>query len=246
MSDPIYAIGDIHGQLDQLQMALEKIERDGGKDAKIVFLGDYVDRGENSKTVVELLMNGVQAGKNWTCLLGNHDRMFTMFLEDYPRTDYRLKPGYDWFHKNIGGIETMASYGVEAHSERRLFQIHEDAKKAVPQNHLDFLRTLPLTQIEGDVLFVHAGIRPGVALENQHPDDLIWIREGFLEYAAPHPLLIVHGHTHLPKATHYGNRVNLDSSAGYGHPLTSAVFDGKSCWVLTEKGRMPLEPNKAI
>ena len=142
MADPIYAIGDIHGQLEMLHTTLEKIERDGGKDAKIVFLGDYVDRGENSKAVVELLMNGVQSGKNWTCLLGNHDRMFTMFLEDYPRTDYRLKPGYDWFHKNIGGIQTMAAYGVEVHSESRLFQIHEDAKKAVPQTHLDFLTNL--------------------------------------------------------------------------------------------------------
>ncbi|MCZ4272166.1 metallophosphoesterase family protein [Maritalea porphyrae] len=244
MADPIYAIGDIHGQLEMLHTTLEKIERDGGKDAKIVFLGDYVDRGENSKAVVELLMNGVQSGKNWTCLLGNHDRMFTMFLEDYPRTDYRLKPGYDWFHKNIGGIETMASYGVQVHSESRLFQIHEDAKKAVPQTHLDFLTNLPLTHIHGDVLFVHAGIRPGVDLENQHPDDLVWIREGFLDHTAPHPLLVVHGHTTIDAPTHYGNRINLDSGAGYGNPLSTAVFEGGKSWLLHGTARKVFEPPK--
>lgn len=242
MSDPIYAIGDIHGQIEMLQQALDKIERDGGKDARIVFLGDYVDRGANSKSVVQLLMDGVQTGKNWTCLLGNHDRMFTMFLEDYPRTDYRLKPGYDWFHKNIGGIETMASYGVEVHSESRLFQIHEDAKKAVPQLHLDFLSNLPTTFVRNDLLFVHAGIRPGIALENQHPDDLVWIRDGFLDHAEPHPLLVVHGHTTVDVATHYGNRINLDSGAGYGRPLTSAVFKGTDSWLLTGDGREPLKP----
>ncbi|AVX02740.1 metallophosphoesterase family protein [Maritalea myrionectae] len=242
MNDPIYAIGDIHGQLEMLQHALEKIERDGGPNAKIVFLGDYVDRGPNSQGVIEYLANGVDAGKNWTCLLGNHDRMFSMFMEDYPRTDYRLKPGYDWFHERIGGVETMASYGIEADQDRRIFQIHEDAKASVPQDHLDFINKLPLTHIENGTLFVHAGIRPGVALEQQEEDDLVWIREGFLDDPQPHDWLVVHGHTTVPAATHYGNRVNLDSGAGYGDPLTAAVFEGQESWVLTDKGRAPLKP----
>ncbi|MCF4097020.1 metallophosphoesterase family protein [Maritalea mediterranea] len=242
MPDPIYAIGDIHGQIEMLEHTLDKIERDGGKDAKIVFLGDYVDRGANSKDVIDLLDKGMKSGKNWHCILGNHDRMFAMFMEDYPRTDYRLKPGYDWFHERIGGAETLASYGVDADTDRRIFQLHEDALNAVPQHHLDFINSLPLTITEGDLLFVHAGIRPGVALEQQKEDDLVWIREGFLDDPRPHDWLIVHGHTTVPAAAHYGNRVNLDTGAGYGKPLTAAVFEGAAaCWVLTDEGRKPLK-----
>ena len=243
MTHPIYAIGDIHGQIEMLHDALAKIERDGGSDAKIVFLGDYVDRGENSKAVIELLMNGVQKGKNWTCLLGNHDRMLSMFLEDYPRTDFRLKPGYDWFHKNIGGIQTMASYGVDASHDRRIFQIHGDAHKAVPQEHLDFIRSLPTSLVKDELLFVHAGLRPGVSLKDQAEDDLVWIREGFLDHEEAYPWLVVHGHTTIDKATHYGNRINLDSGAGYFKPLTTAVFEGRDCWVLGDGGRQLLLPD---
>lgn len=240
MTDPIYAIGDIHGQLEQLHKVLDKIERDGGPNAKIVFLGDYVDRGPNSKDVIELLADGVKSGKNWHCILGNHDRMFSMFMEDYPRTDYRLKPGYDWFHERIGGVETLASYGIDADIDRRIYQLHEDAQEAVPQHHLDFIKNMPLTLTAGELLFVHAGIRPGVALEQQTEDDLVWIREGFLDDPCPHDWLIVHGHTTVPQATHYGNRVNLDSGAGYGKPLTAAVFEGSESWVLTDNGREAL------
>lgn len=240
MTHPIYAIGDIHGQIEKLHEVLDWIERDGGRDAQIVFLGDYVDRGAHSNRVIELLMEGVANGRNWTCLLGNHDRMFTMFLEDYPRTDYRLKPGYDWFHKNIGGMETMASYGVDANHDRRLFQIHEDAQKAVPQSHLDFIRNLPLTHQFGELLFVHAGLRPGVALAEQADDDLVWIREGFLDHTDPHPWLIVHGHTTIDDPTHYGNRINLDTGAGYGRALTAGVFEGNKAWVLNGTSREAL------
>jgi len=82
MSDKIYAIGDIHGELDRLKDAVKKVERDGGTDARVVFLGDYIDRGSNSKGVIEFLLDGVSADKNWTCLLGNHDQMFSLFMED--------------------------------------------------------------------------------------------------------------------------------------------------------------------
>lgn len=241
MTNPIYAIGDIHGQLEQLHMVLDRIERDGGADAEIVFLGDYVDRGANSKEVIELLATGVKSGKNWHCILGNHDRMFSMFMEDYPRTDHRLKPGYDWFHARIGGMETLASYGVDADMDRRIFQLHEDARQAVPQHHLDFINHLPTTFVAGDLLFVHAGIRPGVALAQQAEDDLVWIREGFLDDPRPHDWLIVHGHTVVPEATHYGNRVNLDTGAGYGKPLTAAAFEKGQCWGVTDQGRQVLK-----
>ncbi len=104
------------------------------------------------------------------------------------------------------------------------------------------MSTLPLTLEQDNLLFVHAGIKPGVALKEQHPDDLVWIREGFLDHTAPHPWLVVHGHTTIDAATHYGNRINLDSGAGYGKPLSTGVFEDGQSWLLTENGREALRP----
>ncbi|MFT6658132.1 metallophosphoesterase family protein [Maritalea sp.] len=242
MSDPIYAIGDIHGQFEMLQRALEKIERDGGPDAKIVFLGDYVDRGPQSQQVIQLLMDGSNAGKNWTCLLGNHDRMFSMFMEDYPRNDSQLLVGYHWLHDRIGGLTTLASYDVDGADRQRIYHLHENARSTVPAEHLQFLKNLVPYHLGEKLLFVHAGIRPGVAIQEQTENDLVWIREEFLDDPRAHPWLVVHGHTNIPVATHYGNRVNLDSGAGYGYPLSTAVFEGQKCWLLTDDGRTSLKP----
>lgn len=243
MPDPIYAIGDIHGQLEELHQALDRIERDGGPNARIVFLGDYVDRGPKSREVIQLLADGLSAGKNWQCLLGNHDRMFSMFMEDYPRNDSHLLVGYHWLHDRIGGAETLASYNVEVGERQRIYHLHERAKTEVPADHIDFLQSLQPYHLEEGLLFVHAGIRPGVPIEKQIIEDLIWIREGFLDDPRPHDWLVVHGHTTIPAATHYGNRVNLDSGAGYGQPLSAAVFENQNCWLLTQKGRVPLVPS---
>ncbi|WP_108859834.1 metallophosphoesterase family protein [Ruegeria sp. Alg231-54] len=237
MSDPVYVIGDIHGQLGMLEDALDRIERDGGPDAKIVFLGDYTDRGAQSCGVLDLLVRGNADGKNWVFLRGNHDQMCAMFLEDYPRNDARLLVGYHWLHPRIGGIETLRSYGVEATNVDRIYQVHAKAKQAVPQAHIDFLNGLKPFHQDGALLFVHAGIRPGVKLEQQDHDDLIWIREEFLNHKDPHPWLVVHGHSHVAAPEHHGNRINLDTGAGYGQALTAAVFEGTTCWVLDAGGR---------
>ena len=238
----IYAIGDIHGQLAMLEDALQRIEMDGGPDARIVFLGDYTDRGPDSRGVIERLAQGKAEGRNWVFVMGNHDRMFSLFLADYPRNDDRLLVGYHWLHPRIGGIETLETYGVDVPEGARIFQIHEQARAAVPQSHQDFLDGLVPYHAEDGMLFVHAGIRPGVALEDQTEDDLIWIRQEFLTDPRPHPWLVVHGHTPVTAAEHAGNRVNLDSGAGYGRPLTAAVFEHGKAWVLTDGGRVPLEP----
>jgi len=240
MTQPIYAIGDIHGQLEMLEQALARIEADGGPEARVVFLGDYVDRGPDSRGVIELLSQGLAAGRNWVCLLGNHDRMFSMFMEDYPRNDDRLLVGYHWLHDRIGGVETLQSYGVEVPERTRIYDVHSAARQAVPDHHRAFLTGLVDYHLEGDLLCVHAGIRPGVALEDQIQNDKIWIRDEFLEYQGAHPWLVVHGHTQIPVAEHRGNRVNLDSGAGFGRPLTAAVFEGRDCWVLDAEGRSPL------
>ncbi|MEX0303378.1 MAG: metallophosphoesterase family protein [Leisingera sp.] len=242
MTAPLYAIGDIHGQLDMLEDALQRIEDDGGPDVRIIFLGDYTDRGPDSRGVIERLLQGQAEGRNWICLKGNHDRMFSMFLEEYPRNDALLLVGYHWLHERIGGIETLQSYGVEAAEGDRIFQVHKRARAAVPQAHLDFLQDLKPYYQEGELLFAHAGIRPGLPLDQQNEDDLIWIRQEFLNDERAHPWLVVHGHTPAKQAEHCVNRINLDSGAGYGRPLTAAVFEGRECWLLTDQGRVPLTP----
>ncbi|OED48523.1 serine/threonine protein phosphatase [Rhodobacteraceae bacterium (ex Bugula neritina AB1)] len=242
MTAPLYAIGDIHGQLAMLEEALQRIEADGGENARIVFLGDYIDRGPDSRRVVERLLQGQSEGRNWIFLKGNHDRMFSMFLEEYPRNDTRLLVGYHWLHERIGGIETLQSYGVEVSEGDRIFQVHKRARAAVPQTHLDFLGELKPYHQEGSLLFAHAGIRPGLPLESQSEDDLIWIRQEFLNDERTHPWLVVHGHTPNKQAVHCVNRINLDSGAGYGRPLTAAVFEGSECWLLTDQSRKLLAP----
>ncbi|MEL7153593.1 MAG: metallophosphoesterase, partial [Pseudomonadota bacterium] len=112
MSGPIYAVGDIHGYTDELERALELIERDGGANAETIFVGDYVDRGPDSAGVLDILIEGQAEGRNWITLKGNHDRLFEWFMEDPPRNDPHLLVGLHWFHERIGGLETMGSYGV--------------------------------------------------------------------------------------------------------------------------------------
>jgi len=240
MTHPVYAIGDIHGQLGMLEDALAMVDADGGSNAHVVFLGDYVDRGPSSRGVMDTLIVGMAAGRNWTPLKGNHDRMFQWFMEDVPRHDSHLLVGYHWFHDRLGGVETMASYGVRFGDQTRLKDVHARAKDVVPQSHVDFLNTLALTHETDDLFFAHAGIRPGVPLSDQTEEDLVWIRQEFHDYNGPHPKVIVHGHTPVPQATDYGNRINLDSGAGYNKPLSSAVFEGSDSWLLTPKGRVPI------
>ena len=174
MSDsPIYAVGDIHGQSAMLDRALELIEADGGPDAQIVFVGDYTDRGQDSIGVLDRLIEGQANGRPWITLKGNHDRMFEWFMQDTPRHDPHMLVGYHWFHERIGGIETMASYGVFLPDRIRLEDLHAMAKDLVPQEHVDFLRNLRLSYQTDELFFVHAGIRPGVALGDQSENDKV-------------------------------------------------------------------------
>lgn len=242
MTQPIYAIGDIHGQIGMLENALALVEADGGTDAQIVFLGDYVDRGPDCRGVIDILLSGLSQDRNWITLKGNHDRMFQWFMEATPRHDPHMLVGLHWFHDRIGGTETLASYGITFDDHTRLQDLHAQAKAIIPPSHVTFLNDLPVMHQTDDLAFVHAGIRPGVPLADQTEEDLVWIRQSFHAHTDPHPKLIVHGHTPVARATHYGNRINLDTGAGYGDPLTTAVFEGTRCWRLTPSGRMPLLP----
>ncbi|WP_208348778.1 metallophosphoesterase family protein [Pseudaestuariivita rosea] len=236
----IYAVGDIHGQLGMLEQALELIYADGGSDAQVVFLGDYVDRGADSRGVLQLLSDGINAGKSWVCLKGNHDRMFEWFLQDHPRQDPHLFIDLHWLHERLGGLATLASYGIETTERRRLGDLHAEALEAVPADHIAFLESLTLWKDYKNLRFVHAGIRPGVAMEQQKEEDLLWIRQGFVDHEGRHEKLIIHGHTALDFPQHFGNRIDLDGGAGYGRPLVPVVFEGDESWMLTANGRQRL------
>ena len=239
-----YAIGDIHGQLALLHRAHDRIAADMARHgpAPVVHVGDLVDRGPDSRGVIDLLMQGIAEGRDWTVLKGNHDRLFSLFLTDPAAQDPGLRPELSWLHPRLGGAETLASYGVRAAADRPIAPVHAEALAAVPAAHRRFLETLPTWHRLGDILFVHAGLRPGIAIEDQTETDLLWIRQAFLEDPRDHGPLIVHGHTALDAPTHYGNRVNIDSSAGYGGPLTAIALEGREVFLLTDQGRVPLRP----
>jgi serine/threonine protein phosphatase 1 len=168
--------------------------------------------------------------------------MFEWFMQDYPKHEAYLPIELSWLNPRLGGDTTLASYGVDFNDKNRQLVVHAAARAAVPQSHITFLRDLPLTFETDDLFLAHAGIRPGVPLADQDEEDLLWIRKEFHRDTRPHPKLIVHGHTPVDAATHYGNRVNLDTGAGYGKPLTAAVFEGTDCWRLSDAGRVALTP----
>ncbi|MDU8929453.1 metallophosphoesterase [Alisedimentitalea sp. MJ-SS2] len=246
MTQPIYAIGDIHGQHDMLLDALTRIEADGGADARVVILGDLVDRGPDSRAVIDTLIAGIGQGRDWIVLLGNHDRLFLDYVEtgnpDHPliRSRTARASGQGWLHEIMGGPTTLASYGVDLTLTGD--ELWAATRAAVPHFHTDFLKACPLYHLEPGLLFVHAGIDPRLPLEWQTEEHLLWIRDRFLEHSEPFNWLVVHGHSSIELPRHYGNRVNLDSGAGFDRPLTTAVLDQGRVWVLEPHGRIPLDP----
>ena len=239
-----YAIGDIHGHLDLLHQAHARIAQDMARHgpAPVVHVGDLVDRGPHSAGVVEYLRAGIDAGQDWIVLKGNHDRMFTIFLDNRRAQDPGLRADLSWLHPRLGGATTLASYGVRSPADRPVRSVHAEAVALVPAAHRSFLQTRPTLYQRGAAVFVHAGIRPFIPLNRQTETDLVWIREPFLSEPASHGPLIVHGHTALACATHYGNRLNIDSSAAYGGPLSAVVIEGRDAWLLTDRGRAALIP----
>jgi len=247
-----YAIGDIHGQLHALREAHDLIRQDrdrtGDATAPVVHLGDLTDRGPDVRGVIDLLLDGLSAGEPWSIIKGNHDRMFGLFMDDPMACDPGLKTALSYLNPRIGGQATLASYGVPNAQDRPIGKVHDETLLRVPQAHRDFLSDLPLYFRHGDCLFVHAGLQPGVPLEAQIENDLVWIREPFLSDRRDHGALVVHGHTAIDAPVHYGNRVNLDSGAGYGRPLTVAVIEGRDVWRLGPDGRtaLPVTPEAGV
>ena len=167
-----YAIGDIHGHLDKLREVHGWIERDrDDADDVVVHVGDLTDRGPDSAGVIRFLIAGLKAGKPWVVLKGNHDRMMSLYLGEPSLPDPGLRSDLSWQHVRLGGLTTLASYGVDV-ANLADDALHSAARAAVPREHRAFLAGLDTVYRTKEVLFVHAGIRPGVAIEDQVEDDL--------------------------------------------------------------------------
>jgi serine/threonine protein phosphatase 1 len=238
----LYAIGDIHGHLTLLEGAHGLIADDMARHGtgQVIHVGDLVDRGPDSRGVIDHLMQGQHRGEDWVVLKGNHDRMFARFLTNPDEPEPGLRADLGWLHPKLGGPDTLASYGVKKAADRPIPKVHADAIAAVPQAHRDYLAALPTMHLAGECVFVHAGLRPGVPLDQQTETDLIWIRDPFLIHVDSFGPLVVHGHTAIKEATHFGNRINVDSSAAYGGPLSAIVIEGREAALLTPQGRMKL------
>lgn len=221
----IYAIGDVHGRLDLLTRLHALIAADAAdapaRRRVIVYLGDYIDRGPDSRGVIDLLLQP-SPGFERVYLLGNHEDYLLQFLE-------RGEVGPNW--GAYGGLATLASYGVQPPSgfmpPATDFEIARRAlTDRIPPAHVRFLRGLKLTHTEGGYLFVHAGVKPGVALAEQQAEDLLWIRDEFLESADDFGACVVHGHTIVETPEQHGNRIAIDTGAFATGTLTALVLDG--------------------
>ncbi len=218
----IYAIGDIHGCARLLDALVAKIEKDarGLENARLIFLGDYVDRGPDSKGVLDRLIE-LQAGEPATVFLkGNHEAVMLDFITDPNQMLHWL----DW-----GGEETLTSYGVRNVLRRSPEDLGAELAEKMPGAHLDFLHSLSLTHIEGDYLFVHAGLRPGIGLNDQIEEDLLWIRRAFHDTPQKErpDYVVVHGHQPLKKPLDAGWRIDVDTGACWSGALTAVALEGE-------------------
>uniref|UniRef100_UPI00345B10E2 metallophosphoesterase n=1 Tax=uncultured Sphingomonas sp. TaxID=158754 RepID=UPI00345B10E2 len=228
-----YAIGDIHGRLDLLEGLLQRIDadhraRDGSARPLLVFLGDLIDRGPHSRQVVERVRSGALPGFRTLALLGNHEEVLLRLL------DGEAGLLRQWL--GFGGVECLASYGLDAPALLALPQQQalQRIGQAIPPEHQAFLREMGDSFRFGDYLFVHAGIRPGVPLEQQSPVDLRWIRQPFLGDRREHGVLVVHGHTIARKIDEQANRIGIDTGAFHHGVLTAVAIEGEERWFLQQ------------
>lgn len=225
----VYAVGDIHGRADCLQRVFSRIDQDKAQRTfercVEVYLGDYIDRGSASKQVIDLLMARRAAGEVVT-LKGNHET----FMLDALRDANAAAP---W--RELGGLETMTSYGPKVRlplTPESLAEVQIEWAASVPQAHVDFLNTLPLSFQLGDYFFCHAGVRPSIPLEEQVEADLLWIRDEFLSSPTWHGARIVHGHTPVADGEILPNRINVDGGAYMTNRLACVRLQGAEAELL--------------
>ncbi|MBA3677893.1 MAG: serine/threonine protein phosphatase [Sphingosinicella sp.] len=230
----VYAVGDIHGRLDLLDRIIESIreddERRGRANTRLIFLGDLVDRGPDSKGVIDRLIQLRNSGVVATFLLGNHDEIFLKALAGDIKAARMLT--------RIGGRETILSYGMSL-EEYQAYDFHELVRvlgRLVPSGHVEFLSTFEDYAEVGDFLFVHAGVRPGIPIDEQVPTDLRWIRREFLNSRLAHDRMVVHGHSISDEIDVRSNRIGIDTGAFASGRLTALGLEGQDIWFLTATG----------
>jgi len=239
----IYAVGDIHGRSDLLKKIVAEIAGDIFKTGvrfrpTLIFLGDYIDRGPSSKQVIsDLIAIRAHPELNVQCLLGNHEAMMLDVYDSGKGADLWLRHG---------GAETLQSYGIEVDPDAPAPQdLRLRMRRAVPSEHIAFLKSLPLMAVIGDYVFVHAGVRAGVALEQQKKSDLLWSRMTPRSVDAPGKI-VVHGHTPVDQPLHVEGRISIDTGAYLTGRLTAArIASGKVSFLMTEAhGRFYAEPRR--
>ncbi|MEO5345089.1 MAG: serine/threonine protein phosphatase [Magnetococcus sp. YQC-9] len=222
----VYAIGDIHGRSDLLRQLHGMIREDwaGLSDACrriVVYLGDYIDRGEDSRGVIDILVNNPLTGCETVFLKGNHE---------VEMEDFLINPvgGHGW--PEYGGMAMAMSYQVRVASRvsagERMRALRDQLLEAMPAEHQAFFTRLRFRYEVGDYFFCHAGVRPGVPLHRQSPPDLMWIREPFLVHSGRFEKMVVHGHTVMTNPVITPNRIGIDTGAYYTGHLTALVLEG--------------------
>lgn len=225
----VYAVGDIHGRSDLFIALIEAIEHDnrdqGVAQTTVVLLGDLVDRGPDSVNVVALAREW-QKFRKVRILAGNHEEMFLKSFDNLETLRHFLRHG---------GRETLLSYGVDkkAYTRASIEDVQQMMIANVPRADIEFLGRFEDMITIGDYLFVHAGIEPGVPLEEQEPGKLRWIREPFLSHDDPHGLVVIHGHTITDAPVDQGNRIGIDTGAYASGQLTALVLEGATRRYIT-------------
>ncbi len=223
----IYAIGDIHGRDDLLENLLREIEdhaaSNGSLQNVIVYLGDYVDRGLQSRQVLDRLISGPPENFEALYLKGNHEEALLQFLND-------AQFGKTW--KYYGGLETLHSYEVTDLTLSDDLNVFERARErfeaVLPASHQKFLENLSFSATFGDYFFAHAGVRPGIGLDRQSEQDLLWIRDEFLNSRSSFGKIVVHGHTPREAVEFRSNRIGIDTGAYMTNVLTALVLSGNT------------------
>ena len=201
----LLAVGDIHGCLASLEGLLERVAP--SETDRLIFLGDYIDRGPDSKGVIDTLLALAKRFPQTVCLKGNHEAMFLDFLAGRNQDLYLAN----------GGTSTLESY-------------REEGGIRVPGRHLDFFRSLPRYYATERFIFVHAGLRPGIPLEEQREEDLLWIRDDFLDSDYDWGKTVVFGHTPLSQPLFSTTRIGLDTGAVYGRSLVCCDVEVRRLW----------------
>jgi serine/threonine protein phosphatase 1 len=225
----VYAVGDIHGRLDLFEQLLQRIQADdaarGTADTTLILLGDLIDRGPDSRAMVDRAMELAQSGKV-RVLAGNHEEMLLVSMDNDEALRHFLRHG---------GKETLFSYGLDPaeYSRSKLPDLRARLGALVPAEHIAFFHAMEDHIVIGDYLFVHAGIRPGVPIVEQATCDLRWIRREFLDHADWHGHLVVHGHTITDEPDVQPNRIGIDTGAYASGRLTALGIEGGNRWFVS-------------